>query len=159
MRKLAILILPALLLGLGARTARADEEWYGWQILVADGLSTGLMIAGARSEGLTAVGLGGYFLAGPIIHGAHGDMPQAIADLGLRAGLPVAGLYLGNALDTNRDAEIPAGAILGLLGGGVTAMVIDYAALSRHVRPEEPRTLAGVAPTKGGAIVSLTGRF
>src|SRR5689334_15201926 len=98
MKKLGFMVATAVLLSALPR-ARADE-WYGWQILIADAVSTGVFFAGANAGGdggnaLMSLGAAGFVLGGPAIHVAHADYANAGIDLGLRAGLTVGGSYIG----------------------------------------------------------------
>jgi hypothetical protein len=72
------------------------QRWYGWQLLVADGSVTGLvLVAAAMTDGDLPVGLGLLFYASPIVHAVHGNPGRAAASLGLRALLPFAGGLVG----------------------------------------------------------------
>jgi len=69
---------------------RTVRRWYGWQTLLADGLtSTAFLIAAAQDrsndqEPYLVVGALGWFLAPPIIHFGHGNVAEGFASLGLR---------------------------------------------------------------------------
>lgn len=146
------LMTSALVLALLAgSTARADErEWYGWQIAVADALSVALVATGRTVPAV--IGLAGYALAGPVIHVVHGDGVEALADLGLRVGLPVGVtlLVIDGSPRCNCDA-LGVGPIFFAVAAA-TAMALDYGLLSTHER-------VGVAPAPGGAVFTLAGRF
>jgi hypothetical protein len=151
MRIIASTVLAVTLFASSA--ARADaREWYGWQIMLSDAASMTLLFS--NSTGAAVVGLVGYALGGPAIHVAHDDAPQAAIDFAGRVFLPIAGGALGaHAQPPCDECDGPPGAVIvGILGGALTAMVTDYALLSTHER-------VTVAPTKGGALVSLSGRF
>jgi hypothetical protein len=163
MKKLALAVVAALLAS-SAASAHADE-WYGWQIMLADAASIGVMFAGANAGGqsgdtLMALGATGFILGGPTVHVAHADYLAAGADVGLRAGLTFGGAYIGARLEPD-GGEFAGfvGAATGVALGGLGAMVIDYALLSTSRHPEERREWVTVAPTKGGAVVGLGGRF
>jgi peptidoglycan/LPS O-acetylase OafA/YrhL len=146
----SLALLVALLVGSSARTD--EREWYGWQIAVTDAVSIGLVATGRTVP--ATIGLAGWALGGPIIHVAHEDIAAGAIDLGLRVGLPIGG-GLAGAVSGGRCGEcegLPAAAVLGFLAGSLTAMAIDYGVLSTHER-------VSVAPTLGGALVSLSGRF
>lgn len=149
MRLLATLALVLTLL-IGS-TARAEErEWYGWQIAVADALSVALVATGRTVPAV--IGLAGYVLAGPTLHVVHGDGAYALADLGLRVGLPVGAtlLVVEGSPRCNCDG-LGVGPIF-FAAGAATAMALDYGLLSTHEH-------VGVAPTRGGAVFTLAGRF
>jgi hypothetical protein len=85
------------------------RRWYGWQLLINDVASTGLLIAGAFAKaaeenggiddtpggGLVWTSVGAFMLGGPIIHLAHGRLEAAVASLGLRAGGAFVGVGIG----------------------------------------------------------------
>jgi hypothetical protein len=88
--------------------ATAVRRWYGWQLILADAASTGLMIAGALDGGgatmadeHTGVALGTtsfvtFLLTGPLIHlAAHERFGTAAISLGLRAGGALVGAGVG----------------------------------------------------------------
>lgn len=85
----------------------ASRRWYGWQMLVADGASFGIGVAGLRlaSEhpalgvSLASVGGAGYLFGAPAIHWAQGRPGAAGLSLSLRVGLPLvtAGLLSGGS--------------------------------------------------------------
>jgi hypothetical protein len=153
MRKLAVL----LLLICAAFPARADGNWYGWQIVLVDAGTIGLGIA-AKSG---AIGGAGYLLGGPIVHLAHGDYVEAGVDLGLRAALPLGGAIVGDKISGCTGAcDAPgAGFLLGGMAGGAVALIVDYTFLSNHGRPYEARTTAAFTPAAGGGVLTLAGRF
>jgi hypothetical protein len=67
------------------------RTWYGWQTLLADGASLGLILVSASGhgeslQGFTVAGVLGYFFAPPIVHWAHGNASNGFASLGIRAG-------------------------------------------------------------------------
>ena len=80
--------------------AEPVTNWYGWQLLVTDGASVAVFTAGA-SAGSTSpvmVRLAGYLVGAPIVHLAHGRPGAAAGSLGLRALLPILGVYVGAAV-------------------------------------------------------------
>jgi hypothetical protein len=132
------------------------EHWYGGQTLAADGAALALVVAGIglQSGGLTLFGATAYLGGGPIVHWAHGHVGMGFADLGIRAGLPFAGLFVGamaGAVIFRNDGvygSLLAGAV-GFLGGIVGASVIDSAALAYEDVPVRPVTSLHIAPTVG----------
>lgn len=139
------------------RPALTESQWYGGEILACDGLSI------ATAVGF--VGIGGYFLAPPIIHAAHGRWGAATLSLAMRVALPIAG---GMLAESQKDCSgphdpdgglVPACNDLGVAFvvalGVITAMVLDATVLSYEDVPA--RTVAkargprlGIAPWIGG---------
>ena len=135
------------------RQVEREEEtsWYGWQTLIADGTSLLVLpiVAGVtQSPGLGGVAVGGYFLAPPFIHGAHGRWTMFAASLGLRVGMPVVGGLLGAAAqgDCGGDLCIPVGAAIGVAVGVLGAVALDASLLSYETVEYDPRY--GGQPTK-----------
>jgi hypothetical protein len=154
------------------------EHHYGSETLTADAISAGVMVAGLflpSTKGVVgSLGLGGYVLAAPAIHIAHGNPGRALGSLGLRLGMPVGlgadGVYVGVALVGKECNGIQCfggfvvGAILGGLGflsGMVGASVLDGAVLARERVPRSPvRTPAlnvspYVVPSQQGSSFGL----
>jgi hypothetical protein len=80
----------------------SEPHWYGWQVLVGDATSAALIAAGIAvnsdaGTGVAVAGIGGAFLAGPVIHAAHGRWSVAGASLAVRLGLAIAGGAVGAA--------------------------------------------------------------
>lgn len=125
---------------------RLDSKWYGWQVLLVDGATfvTGTVIA-AASDGEAAgtgvaIALTGYAIGGPIVHWSNGQVGKGFASLGLRLGAPLVGgltgLAFGAAMDGGCNAYdgcggAAVGAGLGVIAGGIAAVVIDSAVLAR----------------------------
>jgi hypothetical protein len=109
------------------RRKSREPEWYGWQTLLSDAASLAIVISQRNETGLI-VGVVGYAAVPPIIHFAHRNYGEGVASLGMRLLAP------------------PAGAILGLIGGGIACRGRDYyncLALS---------TLSGIGVGVAGAI-------
>jgi hypothetical protein len=73
-----------------ARLMHSDTtgtHWYGWQTLVVDTISLALIPA-------YGIGLIGYVLGTPIIHGLHGRAGSAVASVSMRLVLPLASISL-----------------------------------------------------------------
>ncbi len=100
-----------------ATTARADDgatppppatttQWYGWQGLIPDAMSAGLIAASGASDSdggkvvLGVAGLSSFAFGAPIIHAAHGRWGIAALDLGVRAGSVGAGAAIGFGVGT-----------------------------------------------------------
>src|SRR5207302_1759498 len=81
----------------------APGTGYRLEVIASDAISVGSAIAGGEihaynpriSELLRDVGVGGYFLGGPIIHLAHRQYGRAGISLALRVGLPTLGAVIG----------------------------------------------------------------
>ena len=136
---------PAVTGGPRRHEREVETEWYGWQTLIADGTSVLVLpiVAGfARSPTLGVVALGGYFLAPPFIHGAHGRWGMFAASLGLRVVMPVVGGLLGAAVeggDCGGDICVPVGAALGVAVGALGAVALDASLLSYETVDADPR--------------------
>jgi len=153
------------------------ERWYGWQILLVDGLNFLVLLPvsagiashrGAVGVGATGLVIGamGYALGGPIVHAAHGEFRMSALSLGLRAGLPLVTGFVGAAVaggaaaGSRREdgtAALGFGALSGAFIGAAGAIAID--AVFGTTLDKEPgsskRVSLGVTPT--GA--SLQGLF
>jgi hypothetical protein len=155
---------------------------YRSDVLLADGASLGLIVLGPVSGNaeLTAYGVTGYFLAAPIVHLAHGRGTQAVQSLALRVGLPFFGGFLGYKLGPNDvicessgglegapsasgggcgDQGSFVGMGLGILAGGVTAMVLDAKYLTRYEKRVSPSWSASILPSRGGLSLGVSGAF
>lgn len=96
---------PADGLRVSTPTTDAPRQWYGAQIVLADGIAiTELGIAAALDtvtnvQGTSAPAVGGfgtYFLGGPLIHMAHHRSAAVVlGSLGIRAGVPVLTALIG----------------------------------------------------------------
>lgn len=153
---------------------------YRSDVLLADGASIGLVLLAAptHSPQLAAFGVSGFFLGAPIVHIAHGRGTAALESLGLRAGLPLVGAWIGYRVGPQDIACADAapvegglgggctdqgsivGMLLGGLAGGVSAMVIDAKFLAKYEkRTAPPSWTASIAPSHGGATVGVAGTF
>jgi len=152
---------PAVAMNVDERTP--TSTWYGWQILLADGAALGL--AAASQNGDLALS---WVVTGTVIHGAHGNVGRAVGSLALRGLTPIAGAYLGYALETADGCHSEfcghGGASLGGLAGVVTAEIVDVAlakdvevpAATRHDRVG----LTPVVHAKGGNVgLGVIGQF
>jgi len=132
-----------------------ETSWYGWQTLLADGTSLLVLPIAAgvsQSSALGVVAVGGYFLAPPFIHGAHGRWGMFAASLGLRVVVPVIGGLLGAAADGDCRGElcIPVGAVIGVVSGVLAAVALDASLLSYET--VEPDARYRAQRRKPGAI-------
>lgn len=101
---------------------------------------------------LGALGAGAitYAVVPAVIHGRHGNVGRGLLSVGLRVGLPAAGLFLAG---DNEDAEV-----LAFLGGVTGALLIDWFVLAKDGEAP-PRAAISVAPTRSGATLGLAGSF
>jgi hypothetical protein len=126
--------------------------WYGWQVLLADASVVGLTAAGANSStpgasGLLWFALVGYLADGPVIHAAHSQYVAAGLSGGMRLVFPVVGALIGGSATSCSAAQADGwggcdfvklgGAAVGLLGGMLTASIVDVTALAWE-RPGAP---------------------
>ncbi len=163
-------------------TAEREREsyWYGWQTLTADGMSIATMIAGgaAGSPTLGYIGLGGYFVAAPVVHGVQGRVGVAFGSFGLRVGAPALGAVIGYAAaGPCRDQGQFLGclfhgwaeaAVGGLVGAGA-AIALDAALLANGTRLAAPPRETGMPkvtslapsfdPRTGAAGMGVGGTF
>lgn len=165
--------------------AHADEpetKSYALQTLAADGASIATVVSGAAigqtpGAAMSIVGVAGYALATPIIHGLHHNWDRAAGSLGMRVlGIPVAtigGALVGLAAcptPKTDGAAIAIGAVCagvgGVAGAGLGAIVIsaiDAVAFANEKVPRAPASGVTVAPTfdasARGASVGLGGSF
>ena len=146
-----------------------QRHWYGWQTLSADGAALSFLTLGSAlaSDGdsdagrtgidsFVVVGVGMYALGGPIVHAAHQNWGAAAASLGLRVGLPLAGILIGSGVDgcgAKSDADVcgAVGPALGALLGIGAAIAIDAAALGYE---QVPATNAATTPRPLAAITT-----
>ena len=190
-----LLILPALVLCFVPRPALADtsnttpviepsddepspagrRRWYGWQTLLIDGVSIGLVIGAVSTAGpfisfsgrdkdqtlstsLAVMSLGTYVLGAPTVHGLHGHGLKALGSLAMRIGGPAAIGLLGWGFGTgiekilDRLGVADAGAGIGVFAGFVTPIVLDAAWLAEEVIP--PESVARRSPSHGDIGIS-----
>jgi hypothetical protein len=124
-----------------------DTQWYGWQTLIADGVSLATLVGGAFSETLVVpsafFALGGYALGGPAVHWSHGHVGRGFLSMGLRLGGMLGGAALGVAVaGTDRGGDFGgfAAVILGFTSavlGMAGAITMDAAWLSWEEVPRE----------------------
>lgn len=159
----------AVALSFGQTEAHAEEAneaqtvWYGHTILLADVVSTTVLVTGAATDqpAVAWAGVGGLALAGPAIHVAHGRPEMALASLGTRLALPVLGATIGYAAagtcHENPDSHSLLGdcflhgyaeaAVGGMIGLGVASLADIGLFAHERVEPAAPRAeLAWIAP-------------
>jgi hypothetical protein len=116
------------------------EDWYGWQTLIADGVSQALLIGGsiAGSSPVADIGAAGYLFGAPIVHAVHGRVGWGAVSFGIRLGAPLVlslvGLGVGCAAGGSGSGGIVglgAGCAAGFAGGFLlgegTAIALDAA--------------------------------
>jgi hypothetical protein len=160
-----------------------SSTWYGWQTLIADVPSLGLLVAGSATmlysgpqddqPVLFAIGLGGYVAATPILHLVH-DNEWAPFSLALRVvgpALTLGGIaILSSAFD---DAEVDgldsrsdsgpilpiAGAITAILGVlvVVSTPLVDAVLATDRSRRSHAALSPWIGPRANAAGLLLTG--
>jgi len=139
------------------------QRWYGWQLLVADGSATGLVLmAAAMTDGDLPVGLGLLFYASPIVHALHGNPGRAAASLGLRALLPFAGGLIGmEASNCGLLGGECKGLSTGVAVGFATAALIDAGLLGWEVDDARDADASPLRPAvqigRSGAWLGVAG--
>jgi len=137
---------PPLLTPEQAASAVPRTHWYGWQTLIADGGSVALLF----SPYTALVGITGYVVASPVIHGVHGQVGPAVGSALLRLTMPI-GLALAGAAVASEltPANSPNGlgnVLLGLFGGALLG-VVGASAIDASLLAWEPARAA--SGTKG----------
>lgn len=151
---------------------------YGWQVLLADAESIGLLALSFTQDsnpGVQATLMGsaaaGYVLGAPAVHWIQGEKSMAGVSLLLRLGLPAAGGFFGgtgsrDCSQTNEQREFRFCVSLGrgfwAIAGMAVAMTLDSVVLARETVPVKPVHLP-VAPVVGfgqdGGFLGISGRF
>jgi hypothetical protein len=108
-----------------------EKVWYGYQTLIADGISFGTLVGGiaSRSGGVITAGYLGFLFVTPIIHMVHGNVGPGFGSIGIRFLLPlmslgvgaIAGLITGGSSGGGFDkfANGASGAVNGAVIGGL----------------------------------------
>lgn len=136
------------------------NPWYGWQTLVVDTASIPALYLGNKShDGVpAALGVVGYLVVNPLIHGAHGEGLKGFGSFWLRLALPVVSgaIALEMAADCRdkdtgwdfflRDCQDRALGY-GVLIGQVVAAGIDAALLGYRRADDVASTPPRVMPT------------
>jgi hypothetical protein len=189
--KMALATLVALALLTSAEPARCQENarpsgersWYGYQILLADGLAYAALASAITNHDGTALGIAGvgiYMVASPVIHGIHHETTNLLGSIAMRLFIPLAGFAIGEGSGGCSDSEDRgfckvmhgfAGMGLGMIVATVvdTAMAWTPPAAAQPVpppaavppRPQPMVSLSsvGVVPTANGASLMLAGHF
>ena len=74
-----------------------EKVWYGYQTLIADGISFGTLIGGiaSRSAGVTTAGYLGFLFVTPIVHMVHGNIGPGFGSIGIRLFMPLVSMGIG----------------------------------------------------------------
>lgn len=155
---------PKIQMGLGPNsnhkrqvTKTGHRKYYRRHLLAVDLSSLALAYP---TQGISAVGL---IIGSPIVHAVHGNWGRAIGSLVLRAGLPVAGGFIGGAGGGGWE-----GLGMGVVLGGVVALVIDYNMAYKNIAPKKQAAFQfgtlSASPQlnitqKGGFSLGFNGRF
>jgi hypothetical protein len=132
---------------------------------MTDGISLASAIVGGlvepRGEPLFWLAGGGYLLAAPIVHVAHGNPGRAVASLGLRVGLPVAFFGVGALVEDCQGREFCglASLVIGVPLGMATAIALDAAVLARDTVERPLAILPTLTVGSGSASPGLGGTF
>jgi hypothetical protein len=135
-----------------------DRIWYGWQTLIADGLSLGLIAVslGEDEADVALVGVGLLTIASPLVHFVQENTQGGLISLGIR-GVSVGLFVLGGVLladsffddsSSNDGGEFVGGVLLIVsLAGELAAISVDASLLAfRPKHPSRRQSATGVAP-------------
>lgn len=174
-----------------APVPRPEKRWYGWQTLTAVAVSDSLVVAGgflalhgsfrvfdktpvnvgetATGATMAIVGLTGHVFSGAVVHALNGQKDNIGYSIGLNLGVPLiaglSGLGLGYAGDRRDGAA--GGAMIGVIGGMVTASILDISLLSHAPRStarvgrstDAPSFAVAPVLAPGTAGLGVAGRF
>ena len=176
---IAIIILQSRVALADADSERDPEPQlgYGRFTLITDlgslGLVTGAGVFPQRAEWFLGAGLATYALGGPIVHCVHGQYARSAASLGVRVGMPIAGLLLGDGIQQLMSGGDPhpweawdgppsPWWLLGTIGGFVGASMIDSKILAGGYYPKS-RSAVTWAPTarasRSAIALGVVGEF
>ena len=159
------------------RTApiEAERNWYGWQLMINDFVALGALggaaIAGLHDKAALGVIVPAavvFDLGGPTIHWLHHRRGIAAASFGVRAGVPLVGVLIGNAFahcERGASSCSNRGAGYGALAGFAAAIALDASLLAWDAPKSPPRPSIGLAwaptftPLDGGAAAGVVGTF
>jgi len=143
-----------------------ERRWYGWQSALVDAAAVGLTLPLALRDDTNElllfafVGPPAYAVGAPIVHFAHENVPQGLASLGLRLGVPpVLGAVASLGCAPGRREKCVIGTALASM---LVAMVLDDALLAYESVPSpraNARNRLHVQPTfaldRHGATVGI----
>jgi len=163
---------------LTGRVAFADEaappppdDGYGTHVLVADLIAPVMFTAAQwRTRPFVDLGISAYVLGGPVVHTAHRRYRRAATSLGLRIGLPIAGLFAGDLvhhLISSGDPHVweawdgpPSPLwILGAAAGFVGAIVIDQRVLAGGYTRKRTAVVPSATAGNGGVTLGIIAAF
>lgn len=142
------------------------KSWYGWQTLTIDAGAGSLFWLGRETKDgrdlpmgsmILSLGGSGFVLGAPIAHFAHGQVRTGALSMGMRVGLPAAGLGIATLAGAKEDATFGALAL-----GMVAASIIDATVLAWKPQVETKRV--SITPTAAwdgarGGTVGVAGAF
>lgn len=110
-------------------------ERYGLPVVMVDLVSLGMGIGATKVGGggvaMADAALALYVLGGPAVHLFHHNHGGALASLGLRVSMPLAGAFVGSSLsDCDGWCEL-GDMVLGLGAGAAVASIIDFTLVAR----------------------------
>ena len=144
-----------------------ERQWYGWQTLIGDLASAGLMTAGLAvnadatgydsgrrfmGSAIATLGVAGYAAGAPTLHFINHHPLGALGSIGLRLALPTLGAAIG-AGAANCSADHQEGSlcplsqlVLGVGVGALAAIALDASVLAWTRAPEhaDATTLSGL---------------
>lgn len=135
------------------------SEWYGWQVLAADGAALGIGIATEQPE----IALG-WVGTGAAVHAYHHHYGRAVLSVGMRIGLPILGMALGESSAKGCTGDFcDLGAVLagGLVGMGAAEVIDLVESTDEHeVLPAPSRSWTPIAGIRhGGGTLGIAARF
>jgi hypothetical protein len=142
------------------------KSWYGWQTLTIDVGAGSLAWYGKQTKDgrdlpvgsmILSLGASGLVLGAPIAHFAHGRVRTGALSMGMRVGLPAAGLGIAALAGAKEDATFGALAL-----GMATASILDATLLAWKPQVETKRV--SITPTAAwdgarGGTVGVVGAF
>jgi hypothetical protein len=131
------------------------QSWYGWQMLASGGASILFAYFGsvlATPEVGLSLGVAGYVLGGPIIHGVHGSMGKAAASFGINLLSPALLGLIGYGLGGDEGLDAFGGVAIGASVGVLGALLVDSLVLAY-----EPMTAPEGSSFHIGLSVGLNG--
>lgn len=149
------------------RRVTVQEEGYQLQVVAADVLSIGVLLAGTRTEnhddgGVLLAGVISCFAAAPVVHMGNGHVGRGFASFGIRSGAASVGAGVGFGIAGKCDADHEDCAFHGigtaLIGAGVGtlgAMIADAVWLAGPSTRTEDRPVGPYAPQFRAIVPTL----
>ena len=135
----------AVAVALPAAPARAETEWYGFEVIGTDVVGWTLFLGGVKVETwqLSAVGLGTLLFGGPVVHLTHGNYARSGISFGMRAVGPALGLGVGVLVASERRELLFEAPLTGAFLGYLAAAIVDIVVVAREDGPAAaPRLLS-----------------